>query len=109
VLNNSAVFSFVFIRTRSECDLRGYLIIDLSTKRSRVMETLEAVASIVGADAEDIGWTHEDIGLWESDRWSVSDFVFPSQAAAAISGVPLLASDDLTDPDGLAYGVESDE
>jgi hypothetical protein len=70
-----AVFSSIFVPTRSECDMRGYLVIDLKRKRSRVVATLQEAARIVGAEAADIEWWLEEEGTWEGQDWVVGDIV----------------------------------
>jgi hypothetical protein len=64
--------------------MRGFLITNLKTKRSRVAETLEVAATLVGADADDIAWTLEDAGLRENDFWSVADIVTDSQPTSSL-------------------------
>ena len=58
--------------------MRGYLVIDIKRKRSRVVATLEEVARIVEAESADIEWWLEEAGLWKSDRWVVEDIIWIS-------------------------------
>jgi hypothetical protein len=55
--------------------MRGFIITTLKTKRSQLVQTLHVAVMIVGAAAEDIVWTIENEGIWESDFWSVTDIV----------------------------------